>query len=242
MEYFKSKTTYITFYKAVCLFLMLLSFFFIYHFSKELWDSREPYIEFFNHNVSHEPGTKDYTNDEMIEFLKTSGISVLMMICSLIGVNIVRNLWKSCPVPGSFIKYWDENGEISHILGRHICSHLRGNLRFRNEDWVHLVKYTENQTYYFYKATRSKNYANIFKKYDGNYKSDYIPGNSEIVKTPLSKPVTTGTNKPANVKNVVINQNQTSKPINKAEEEPKEPTFDSSIITSINSSDVKDNK
>lgn len=216
MESLKSKEAYIAFYKVICILITILSFFTLYYYGKEIWDSREPYIEFFKFNILHEPVTKEYSVDEMMDFLKNTGISILFLIGTLVSLKIIKKIWKALPVPGAFIKYWDDNGEISNILGRYICNHLRGDLRFNNEEWVYLVKYAENQTYYFYKASRSKNYAKIFKKYDPNYKIDYIPNNSETIKAPPA---------PINKTNTVASKTNSEPHV------PKEPTFEESTTT-----------
>lgn len=231
MDSLKSITAYNFIYKVVRFCLTLLYLYFLYFFGSQMWEEVKPLLSSILKDFPELFGevadvSKSFTTEEIFEKLKQTGIIFLFLIASFIGVFLLKLIWAKLPVPGYFIKYWDNSGQVSSILGRCICSHLRGNTYFSNEEWVEIVAYAQGQQYYFYKATRSKSYADIMRKYDKSYKLDYIGDLPENI-----NPKTVSVNKKLDVKtistvNPVKPQASTKTNSTKREREFQEPKFE----------------
>lgn len=228
MDSLKSITAYNFIYKVVRFCLTLLYFYFLYLFGSQIWAELKPLISIILKEFPEIFGTitdeyTSFTTDEVFEKLKQAGIAFLFLVASFIGIFLLKLIWAKLPVPGCFIKYWDNEGQVSSILGRCICAHLRGSTYFTNEQWIYVVSYAKGQQYYFYKATRNKSYADIMRKYDKSYKLDYIGDLPENI-----NPKTVTSNKKLDVK--TINTDNSVKPqapvksstkVNREAQEPK---------------------
>lgn len=183
------------FYKSICLALTILTLFVWYEYIMNLWQNRQPYLDFvqtqlnnFGAKYSFAPEAKDHTVDEMMEFAKATGIQTLIFIGSLIFLSIAKKIWNATPILSSLIKRWDDADDLSHLLGRLICNHLRNNTTISNKDFFDLVNYSMTQNFYFNQATQNPNYQGMFKKYDGNYRFDFLPTAQAAPKTPTVAP------------------------------------------------------
>ena len=243
MESLKSITAYNFIYKIVRFCLTLLYLYFLYFFGSQIWQEVKPLLAAVLKEFPEIFGTitteaKSFTTEEIFSKLKQAGITFLFLVASFIGVFVLKIIWAKLSVPGAFIKYWDNEGQVSTILGRCICAHLRGNTSFNNEDWIEIVKYAKGQKYYFYKATRNKNYADIMRKYDSAYKIDYIGDLPKNI-----NPKTVSANKKLDIKTTStvtpLKPQPSTKTISstKAEREIQEPKFDND--DNINEEDKK---
>ncbi len=108
--------------------------------------------------------------------LEASGFKWLWSIFYLvlkIGVlKLISYVFRHFPTPMKWLKKWDDNGEISNILGKKITYHLRFNNNVSFEDLVLLKSYaTSEKTMLTYQSEDEIKKA-FFLKYDSSFTED----------------------------------------------------------------------
>ena len=101
--------------------------------------------------------------------LKLIGVLAAQLIITL----VTKHLLFSLPFPKKWISQWDNQGEISPVLGRLIVENLRYKKNLNSYTLTYLIGCADTQHYMLAYHSKNPNSQNLFQKYDPHYLKDY---------------------------------------------------------------------
>jgi hypothetical protein len=108
--------------------------------------------------------------------LESAGIkwlwSIFYLVIKIVVLKLVSYTFRHAPTPMKWLKKWDDNGEISTILGKKITYHLRFNNNVSFEDFIILKSYATSEKTMLNHQSEDEIKKHFFLKYDSSFNED----------------------------------------------------------------------
>lgn len=136
-----------------------------------IWEHKDVYINLLDNKTlskSQEFKNYDIYKDFFYFWLKQGGI----FLFKIFTISLIIKIFKNIPIPGIWIKKWEDQNLIDSIFGRKLCNHFRYNqyLSLENFYYFHKISIFENKK--FKNSINNTNLHEIFKRHDLNFKKD----------------------------------------------------------------------
>lgn len=137
-------------------------------------DSYHLYINEYNTYLKAKSISNSTTHLDV--FLKNLSFGLLWSIgkvfLTVIALVIIKIIIMRIPISSKYILHLDKNNEISSILGRYLCNHLRNKSYIDFFTLIFLSQEADYESYIINKNSKKNDYQQLFNKYDLFYEKD----------------------------------------------------------------------